>query len=94
MPSGMKKIFVTKLTDVKTTDVEGVGTIRFEGNKVYKWITYSEEAAAVEGFARVEGLTGQLGKGGVDVLQADQRVGAASERCGRSALPGPQRSSG
>jgi len=51
MPSGMKKIFVTKLTDIKTTDVEGLGTIRFEGNKIYKWITYSEEAAAVAGVA-------------------------------------------
>ncbi len=51
MPSGMKKIFVTKLTDVKTTDVEGLGTLRFEGNKIYKWITYSEEAAAVDGVA-------------------------------------------
>jgi len=51
MPSGMKKIFVTKLADVKTTDVEGIGTIRFEGNKIYKWVTYSEEAAAVDGVA-------------------------------------------
>ena len=51
MPSGMKKIFVTKLADVKTTDVEGLGTIRFEGNKIYKWVTYSEEAAAVDGVA-------------------------------------------
>jgi len=51
MPSGMKKIFVTKLTDVKTTDVEGLGTIRFEGNKVYKWVQYNEEAAAVDGVA-------------------------------------------
>jgi len=51
MPSGMKKIFITKLTDVKTTDVEGLGTLRFEGNKVYKWVTYSEEAAAVDGVA-------------------------------------------
>ena len=51
MPSGVKKIFITKLTDKKTTDVEGLGTLRWEGNKCYKWITYSEEAAAVDGVA-------------------------------------------
>lgn len=51
MPAGVKKIFLTKLTDVKTVDVEGIGTLRWEGNKCYKWITYSEEAAAVDGVA-------------------------------------------
>ena len=47
----MKKIFLTKLTDIKTTDVEGIGTLRFEGNKVYKWIVYSEAVAAIAGVA-------------------------------------------
>ena len=35
MPSGRKKVFLTKLTDVSTSDKEGVGTIRREGDKVY-----------------------------------------------------------
>ena len=51
MPSGVKKIFITKLTDVSSKDLEGLGTLRWEGNKCYKWVTYSHEAAAVDGVA-------------------------------------------
>ena len=51
MPSGMKKVFITPLTDISSTDKEGIGTIRFEGNKIYKYIQYDEATAAVDGVA-------------------------------------------
>ena len=51
MPLGAKKTFLTGLTDVNTKDKEGLGTLRWEGNKCYKYVTYSEEAAAVDGVA-------------------------------------------
>jgi hypothetical protein len=35
MPSGRKKIFLTKLTDVASSDKEGIGTLRREGDDVY-----------------------------------------------------------
>jgi hypothetical protein len=35
MPSGRKKVFLTKLTDVLSSDVEGVGTHRREGEDEY-----------------------------------------------------------
>ncbi|PCJ26715.1 MAG: hypothetical protein COA94_04780 [Rickettsiales bacterium] len=47
MPSGLKRVFLTPFDTVDTSDKEGVGTIRFEGSKIYKYIQYSEEAAAV-----------------------------------------------
>ena len=37
----MKKIFETRLTDVNSTDKEGAGVLRFEGNKVYKYVKYN-----------------------------------------------------
>lgn len=49
MPSSMKKIFATPLDTVDTTAKEELGTIRFEGQKVYKYIQYREGAAAVDG---------------------------------------------
>ena len=48
---GLKKVFQTKLTDTTTTDVEGIGVIRFEGAKVYKWITYNKGAGTVAAVA-------------------------------------------
>lgn len=35
MPYGRKKIFLTKLTDICSSDKEGVGTIRKEGDNEY-----------------------------------------------------------
>jgi hypothetical protein len=35
MPSGRKKVFLTKLTDILSSDVEGVGTHRREGEDEY-----------------------------------------------------------
>jgi len=37
MPYGRKMIFQTKLTDVASSDKEGVGTIRKEGDNEYIW---------------------------------------------------------
>lgn len=51
MPSGIKKVFLTPLTAVETTDKETVGTIRFEGNKVYKWVKFLNTSATVAGAA-------------------------------------------
>ena len=48
---GLKRVFATGLTEVKTFDADGVGAIRFEGNKIYKYVQYSEQAAAVDGVA-------------------------------------------
>lgn len=48
----IKKVFVTKLTDTSTKDLEGIGVIRFEGAKIYKWISYNkggDSVAAVAG---------------------------------------------
>lgn len=47
MALGMKRTFLTPLTAVETTDKEGVGTIRFEGNKVYKWVKLQNTTATV-----------------------------------------------
>lgn len=35
MPSGVKKVFLTKLTDVSSSDKEGVGCVRREGDNEY-----------------------------------------------------------
>jgi hypothetical protein len=47
----MKKVFQTKLTDTDTTDREGIGVIRFEGAKVYKWVTYNTGTGTVAAVA-------------------------------------------
>ena len=47
MPSGMKRVFITPLTAVETTDKEDVGTLRFEGNKIYKWVALANVTATV-----------------------------------------------
>lgn len=54
MGYGIKKIFVTRLTDTKTNaegDAEGVGTIRWEGSKAYKWVQYNQGAGSVAAVA-------------------------------------------
>lgn len=47
MPNGMKRVFATPLTAVETTDKEGVGTLRREGNKEYKWVLFKNTTATV-----------------------------------------------
>ena len=39
--NSMKKIFETQLTDVGSVDKEGIGVLRFEGDKVYKYVKYN-----------------------------------------------------
>ena len=49
---GIQKSFVTKLTDVSTTQKEAnLGVIRWAGNKAYKYVQYKEGAAATDGVA-------------------------------------------
>ena len=43
----MKKVFVTKLTETSSKDLEGIGVIRFEGAKVYKWVSYNKGTDSV-----------------------------------------------
>lgn len=51
MPDGMKRVFVTGLSDVHTSDKESVGTLRFEGNKIYKYVKILNDTATVAGAA-------------------------------------------
>jgi len=48
---GIKKVFASKLTEVTTTAKEPLGTIRFEGNKVYKYVMIKNTTATVAGAA-------------------------------------------
>lgn len=49
--SGLKQTFVTKLTDVDSTAKEPLGTLRFENNKVYKYVQYDTGAGPVAAVA-------------------------------------------
>lgn len=51
MPNGLKRVFLTALDDVSTSDKEGVGTIRFEGNKIYKYMQYLGGTVTTAGVA-------------------------------------------
>lgn len=42
--AGSKTLFSTLVTDVKSTDVEGVGRIRWEGDLCYRWIKNNASA--------------------------------------------------
>lgn len=46
---GLKKIFVTPLDAEESTDKEGVGVIRIEANKIYKWVKYTASVTPVAG---------------------------------------------
>ena len=49
---GIKKIFATGLADFATIDKEGLGAIRREGGKTYKWVLFNNgtgDVAAVVG---------------------------------------------
>ena len=49
--TSMKKIWATRLTDVSSTDKEGIGALRFEGAKAYKYVQYSDGTANLTGAA-------------------------------------------
>lgn len=51
MSSGIKQVFGSKLTDVSATPREQLGTIRIEGNKVYKYVQYTTGAGPVAAVA-------------------------------------------
>ena len=51
MPEGIKRVFLTPLDTVDTTDLEGVGTLRFAGNKLYKYVSLKHTGATVSGVA-------------------------------------------
>ena len=42
MGTGHKQVFETGITDTSTDDKEGIGTLRWEGNKCYKWVKYDD----------------------------------------------------
>lgn len=47
---GIKQLFETALTDTRTTDVEGVGVLRFEPDgKVYRWVKAKTATDFLEG---------------------------------------------
>lgn len=48
---GIKKVFATTLTENADYDKEGVGAIRFEGRKVYKWVKYNQGVGPVAAIA-------------------------------------------
>ncbi len=45
---GRKSVYVTGLTETALFDKEGIGTIREEGNKVYKWVLYNDGTANLD----------------------------------------------
>ncbi len=46
--AGIKKVFAAGLTETALYDKEGLGTIRFEGNKIYKWVKYDDGAGNLD----------------------------------------------
>lgn len=48
---GRKTIYATALTETSAIDKEGVGTLRQEGDKVYKWCKYDAGTAVIAGVA-------------------------------------------
>lgn len=48
---GIKKVFASGLTEVSTYDKEGVGAIRFEGRKIYKYVKYNQGSGVVAAVA-------------------------------------------
>lgn len=51
MGTGLNASFITGLSDVETTDKEGVGKVRLEGGKWYKWVKLYNDTATVAGVA-------------------------------------------
>jgi hypothetical protein len=44
----MKTVWKTKLTDVSTTDKEGIGRIRIEDDKIYRYVKYEDDTNDLE----------------------------------------------
>lgn len=45
---GLKQVFATALTETSLIDLEGVGTIRFQDGKWYKWVKYDDGTANLD----------------------------------------------
>ncbi len=45
---GLKQVYVTALTFSSLTDDEGIGTIRFENGRWYKWVKYDDGTANLD----------------------------------------------
>ena len=43
-----KTTYRTQLSDTSLSDLEGVGTLRFQAGKLYKWVKYEEGTAALD----------------------------------------------
>jgi hypothetical protein len=76
MANGIKKVFITALTDVKTVDKEGVGTLRFEGARVYKWVQFSGTTAVAAGSVVCYVPTSGLNLNETSVDGANSNLGA------------------
>lgn len=67
---GIKRVFATGLTETSIIDLEGIGSIRIEGNKVYKWVKYNNGAGSVASVAGdvgyYYGLSGDAVSGGYE----------------------------
>lgn len=81
----MKKVFVTKLTDVADSDLEGIGVLRFEGAKIYKWVTYNvgagSVAAVVDNMTYYKSITAYVSDSAADVssdISDSLNIGAGS----------------
>ncbi len=48
---GIKQVFATRLTDVDTVDREGVGTLRIEGTRWYKYVQINNSTGTSAGVA-------------------------------------------
>ena len=59
----VKKVFQTPLDATAVTDVEGIGVIRFEGARVFKWVKYNSGGDAIA--CVVGGMTYYHGDDGV-----------------------------
>ena len=46
---GIKKVWATKVTEARDKDVEGLGVLRFEGDKIYKYVRYVDGNAGSAG---------------------------------------------
>ncbi len=62
--NGIKKIFATGLEETANQDLEGLGAIRREGDKTYKWVLFNNGsgsvAAVVGNFAYFIAVTGYI----------------------------------
>jgi len=76
MPSGMKRIFATKLTDVATTDKDSIGTVRREGDKEYMFLLGVASVAAGSVVQFNESYATTLLPSGTSIIYGD-RIGIA-----------------